>query len=269
MATNFMDEEIPIVVSRQDFPPNFVFGVSTSAYQVEGAVNEGGRGESIWDVFARKEGKIVDGSNGDIAADQYHRYKEDVELMSKLGFDAYRFSVSWPRIFPDGLGTKVNEEGIAYYNNLIDALLDKGMQPYLTLYHWDLPNYLQESIGGWLSDEIVKYFAIYAETCFANFGDRVKHWITLNELCSTSVHGYDVGTHAPGEVKILLQNLIWLHTINFWLMQRLFPFTKTSFRLSFRYVLAQQGGEIGIALDCEWAEAFPGKEEDKNAAARR
>ncbi|KAI9116672.1 hypothetical protein K1719_012330 [Acacia pycnantha] len=123
-------------VSRRDFPPNFVFGVATSSYQVEGACKEGGRG-------ARK---ISDQSNGDVAVDHHHRYKEDIDLIAKLGFDAYRFSISWPRIFTDGLGTKVNDEGVAFYNNLIVALLQRGIQPYVTLYHWDLPLHLHESM---------------------------------------------------------------------------------------------------------------------------
>ncbi|PPD67376.1 hypothetical protein GOBAR_DD35754 [Gossypium barbadense] len=142
-------------VCRADFPPHFVFGVSTSSYQIEGGVNEGGRGKSIWDAFSHIEGKIIDGSNADVAVDHYHRYKEDIELISDLGFKAYRFSISWPRIFPDGLGTKVNEEGIAFYNNVIDALLEEGIQPFVTLYHWDLPLHLHESIGGWLNKQIV------------------------------------------------------------------------------------------------------------------
>ncbi|KAI3935266.1 hypothetical protein MKW92_013254 [Papaver armeniacum] len=257
-----MDKEIPNDVSRKDFPSNFLFGVATSAYQVEGASNEGGRGDSIWDVFTRKEGNILDGSNGDIAVDQYHLYKEDVELMSKLGFGAYRFSVSWSRIFPDGLGTKVNEEGIAYYNNLINALLDKGLQPYLTLYHWDLPNHLQESLGGWLSDKIVKYFAIYAEICFASFGDRVKHWITLNEPLQTSVNGHDIGIFAPGrsensstEPYLSAHYQLLAHAAAVSVYKKKFQ--------------AQQGGEIGIVVDCEWAEPFSDKMEDKIAAARR
>ncbi|KAI3857785.1 hypothetical protein MKX03_033913 [Papaver bracteatum] len=257
-----MDKETSKEVSREDFPPNFLFSVATSAYQVEGASNEGGRGDSIWDVFTHTEGKIKDGSNGDIAVDQYHLYKEDVELMSKLGFGAYRFSVSWSRIFPDGLGTEVNEEGITYYNNLINALLDKGMQPYLTLYHWDLPSHLHESMGGWLSDKIVKYFAMYAETCFASFGDRVKHWITLNEPLQTAVNGYDDGVFAPGrsensstEPYLAAHHQLLAHAAAVSIYNKKYK--------------AQQGGEIGIATDCEWAEAFSDKMEDKTAAARR
>ncbi|KAF2605662.1 hypothetical protein F2Q70_00027202, partial [Brassica cretica] len=143
-------------------------------------------------------GKVLDGSNGDVAVDHYHRYKEDVELIGTLGFSAYRFSISWSRIFPDGLGTEVNEEGVAFYNNLINSLLEKGIEPFVTLYHWDLPSHLQESIGGWTNRKIVDYFGLYADACFASFGDRVKHWITLNEPLQTSVNGHCIGIFAPG-----------------------------------------------------------------------
>ncbi|XP_047177114.1 beta-glucosidase 42-like [Vigna umbellata] len=142
-------------VSRSDFPPNFVFGVATSAYQIEGGCKEGGRGPSIWDAFSHTDGKIIDKSNGDVAVDHYHRYMEDIDLIAKLGFDAYRFSISWSRIFPDGLGTKINDEGITFYNNIINALLERGIQPYVTLYHWDLPLHLHETMGGWLNKQIV------------------------------------------------------------------------------------------------------------------
>ncbi|XP_019051456.1 PREDICTED: beta-glucosidase 42 isoform X2 [Nelumbo nucifera] len=230
--------------------------------KIEGANNEGGRGDSIWDIFSHTEGKILDGSNGDIAVDHYHRYREDIELMAKLGFDAYRFSISWSRIFPDGLGTKANEEGIAYYNNVINALLEKGIEPYITLYHWDLPSNLHESISGWLSEKIVKYFAIYAETCFASFGDRVKHWITINEPLQTSVNGYCTGIFAPGRTEnSLTEPYLATH------YQLLAHAAAVSvYRNKFK---ANQGGEIGITVDCEWAEAFSDKTEDKVAAARR
>ncbi|KAK9138970.1 hypothetical protein Sjap_009564 [Stephania japonica] len=249
-------------VRRSDFPPNFVFGVATSAYQVEGARNEDGRGDSIWDAFSHTEGKILDGSNGDIAIDQYHRYKEDVELIAKLGFGAYRFSISWSRIFPDGLGNKINEDGIKYYNNLINALLERGVEPYLTLYHWDLPLNLHESIDGWLSDKIVKYFEVYAETCFANFGDRVKHWITFNEPLQTAVNGYAVGIFAPGRSEHpLTEPYLAAH------YQLLAHAAAVSvYNKKFK---AQQGGEIGLVVDCEWAEALTDKQEDKDAAERR
>ncbi|GAB2277148.1 Beta-glucosidase 42 [Dionaea muscipula] len=251
------DEE----VSRSDFPPDFVFGVATSAYQVEGAVKEGNRGPSIWDAFSHTEGKVVDASNGDIAVDQYHRYKEDIDLISILGFEAYRFSISWPRIFPDGLGTKVNDEGVNYYNNVINALLEKGIQPWVTLYHWDLPLHLHESMGGWLNKEIVKYFTIYAETCFAKFGDRVKNWITINEPLQTAVNGYSLGIFAPGRCEnptdayLAAHNQLLAHAS-----------AVAEYKSSYK---DKQGGQIGMVLDCEWSEALSHKTEDVKAAARR
>ncbi|ESR61776.1 hypothetical protein CICLE_v10015030mg [Citrus x clementina] len=252
----------PTNVSKTHFPPNFVFGVATSAYQIEGACEEGNRGASIWDDFTHTEGKIIDKSNGDVAVDHYHRYKEDIDLIAKLGFDAYRFSISWSRIFPDGLGTKINMEGITFYNNIIDALLQKGIQPYVTLYHWDLPLHLHESMGGWLNKEIVKYFEIYADTCFASFGDRVKNWITINEPLQTAVNGYCTGIFAPGrhqhsstEPYLVAHHQILAHAAAFSLYQRKYK--------------DKQGGNIGLVVDCEWAEANSDKIEDKSAAARR
>ncbi|KAJ0640846.1 putative beta-glucosidase [Helianthus annuus] len=246
---------------RADFPAKFLFGVATSAYQVEGAASEGGKGPSIWDAFAHTKGKIFDGKDGDIAVDQYHRYKEDVNLIAKLGFSAYRFSISWSHIYPDGLGTQVNYEGIMYYNNLINYLLEKGIEPCVTLYHWDLPLYLNDSMGGWLSDSIVKYFAIYAETCFASFGDRVKKWITINEPLETAVNGYSTGLFAPGrsdshsaEPYLVAHHQLLAHAE-----------AVSIYRTKFKDL---QGGEIGLVVDCEWAEALTDKEEDIAAAAR-
>ncbi|KAK8514585.1 hypothetical protein V6N13_103253 [Hibiscus sabdariffa] len=249
-------------VCRADFPPHFVFGVSTSSYQIEGGVNEGGRGKSIWDVFAHTEGKIVDASNADVAVDHYHKYKEDIDLVSELGFKAYRFSISWPRIFPDGLGTKVNEEGIAFYNNVIDTLLEKGIEPFVTLHHWDLPLHLHDSIGGWLNKQIVDYFAIFADTCFAHFGDRVKNWTTINEPLHIAVGGYDTGRSAPGrshnssvETYLAAHHMILAHSAAVSIYQ-------TKYK-------EKQGGQIGLVVDCEWAEANSDKFEDQCAAQRR
>ncbi|XP_027341060.1 beta-glucosidase 42 isoform X2 [Abrus precatorius] len=249
-------------VSRSDFPPDFVFGVATSAYQIEGACKEGGRGPSIWDAFSHTEGKVIDKSNGDVAVDHYHRYMEDVQLIAKLGFDAYRFSISWSRIFPDGLGTKVNDEGISFYNNIINALLQRGIQPYVTLYHWDLPQHLHESMGGWLNKQIIEYFAIYADTCFASFGDRVKNWITINEPLQTAVNGYDVGIFAPGrhenaflEPYLAAHHQILAHAA-----------AVSIYRNKYK---DKQGGQVGLVVDCEWAEPNSDKIEDKSAAARR
>ncbi|KAM7512045.1 hypothetical protein LguiB_010920 [Lonicera macranthoides] len=187
-------------IKRGDFPKDFIFGTASSAYQYEGAAKEGGRGPSIWDTFTqRTPGKVKDGANGNMAVDSYHLYKEDVKMLKKIGLDAYRFSISWSRVLPGGkLSGGVNQEGIKYYNDLIDELLANGIEPYVTLFHWDLPQALEDDYGGFLSSQIVPDFCEYAELCFWEFGDRVKNWITLNEPWTYSVGGYVMGTFAPG-----------------------------------------------------------------------
>ncbi|XP_008450458.2 beta-glucosidase 12-like [Cucumis melo] len=186
-------------LNRNSFPQGFVFGSASSAYQYEGAANKDGRRPSIWDTFTHKyPGKIQDGSNGDEANDAYHRYKEDVGIMKDMNFDAYRFSISWSRILPNGkLSGGVNQKGIEYYNNLIDELVAKGIKPFITLFHWDLPQALEDKYGGFLSPHIVNDFEDYAELCFKTFGDRVKQWITLNEPWTYSMGGYAQGSFAP------------------------------------------------------------------------
>ncbi|KAI5062942.1 hypothetical protein GOP47_0021489 [Adiantum capillus-veneris] len=256
-------------VRKCDFPEGFLFGAATAAYQVEGGASEGGRGPSIWDTYTQTQGKILDGSSGDVACDHYHRYEEDVDLLANLGFDAYRFSISWSRILPNGFGGVVNKEGIDYYNALIGSLLRKGIKPFATLYHWDLPQGLHDSMGGWLSPEITSHFASYAEVCFAAFGDRVKHWITLNEPLRFSLFGYGLGIHAPGrtsdrsrslegdtstEPYITAHNALLAHAAAV-------EVYNTKFR-------AQQGGKIGLALDAEWGEPLTSSQEDKEAAQR-
>ncbi|KAM0987103.1 hypothetical protein ACFX19_011421 [Malus domestica] len=191
-------------INRGSFPKGFVFGTASSAFQYEGAVKEDGRGPSIWDTFSHTFGKIADSSNADVAVDEYHHYKaslEDVQRMKDIGMDAYRFSISWTRIFPNGTGP-INQAGVDYYNRLIDALLAKGIEPYVTLYHWDLPQALEDKYSGWLNPQVIKDFATYADACFQNFGDRVKHWITFNEPHTFSIQGYDVGLEAPGRCSI-------------------------------------------------------------------
>ncbi|KAM3368029.1 hypothetical protein ACQJBY_016534 [Aegilops geniculata] len=187
-------------ISRRSFPKRFVFGTASSSYQYEGGAMEGGRGPSIWDNFTHQHpDKIADRSNGDVAVDSYHLYKEDVRLMKDMGMDAYRFSISWTRILPDGtLKGGVNREGIKYYNNLIDELLSKGVQPFVTLFHWDSPQGLEDKYGGFLSPNIINDYKDYVEVCFREFGDRVKHWITFNEPWSFCVTGYERGVFAPG-----------------------------------------------------------------------
>ncbi|MCL7052342.1 hypothetical protein MKW94_016722 [Papaver nudicaule] len=181
--------------SRDDFPPNFIFGSGSSAYQVEGAVNEDGRTPSIWDTYTHS-GKLPNKSNGDIAADQYHRYKEDVRLMVDTGLDAYRFSISWSRLMPNGRGP-VNPKGLEYYNNLINELISHGIQAHVTLFHYDLPQALEDEYGGWLSRKIVKDFTAYADVCFKELGDRVSTWTTLNEANAFAIGAYDQGTFPP------------------------------------------------------------------------
>jgi beta-glucosidase len=179
-----------------ELPPGFRFGTGTSAYQIEGAAAEDGKGPSIWDTFTAQEGRIADGSSGAVACDHYHRYAEDVALMRQLGTGGYRFSVSWPRIQPTGVGPP-NRAGLDFYDRLIDELLANGVQPMLTLYHWDLPQALEDD-GGWLNRETVERFADYAAILGERYADRVEHWIPVNEPNVVMMMGYAVGLHAPG-----------------------------------------------------------------------
>ena len=183
-------------MQRLIFPEDFVWGVATASYQVEGAVNEGGRGESIWDVFCRKPGAVYAGESGAVACDQYHRYVEDIALIKELGFNSYRFSIACPRIIPAGTG-KTNPEGIAYYRRLCEELRRNGISADATLYHWDLPQPLEDA-GGWANRSIVGAFEEYAKVCFAELGDLVDRWFTINEPYCVAYHGYLHGIHAPG-----------------------------------------------------------------------
>jgi beta-glucosidase len=178
------------------FPPGFVFGTATAAYQIEGGWAEDGRGPSIWDTFSHTPGTVRDGDTGDVAADSYHRYGEDVRLMADLGVTAYRFSVSWSRVLPTGAGA-VNEAGLDYYRRLCDALREAGIEPAATLYHWDLPQALQDA-GGWLTRDTAGRFADYATVLAEGLGDRVGKWITLNEPVVVTWNGHVEGSHAPG-----------------------------------------------------------------------
>ncbi len=182
-------------VTRQ-FPNGFLWGAATASYQVEGAVEADGRGVSIWDTFAHTPGKIEDGSTGDVAVDHYHRYKDDVQLMRALGLKAYRFSISWPRLFPEGTG-KPNPKGLDFYNRLVDELLANGIEPFATLYHWDLPQALQDR-GGWESRGTAEAFADYAGYVAKRLSDRVKHFLTINELWTFVEMGHRTGVMAPG-----------------------------------------------------------------------
>ncbi|XP_010533966.1 PREDICTED: beta-glucosidase 44-like [Tarenaya hassleriana] len=256
-------------LSRRSFPSGFVFGTATSAYQVEGETYQDGRGPSIWDTFVKIPGIVANNATANVTVDQYHRYKEDVDLMAKLNFDAYRFSISWSRIFPEGTG-KVNWKGVAYYNSLIDYLLKKGITPYANLYHYDLPEALEKRYKGLLGKQVVRDFADYAEFCFKTFGDRVKNWMTFNEPRVVAALGYDNGFFAPGrcskafgnctagdsatEPYTVAHHLILAHSSA---VQR--------YRLKYQ---EKQKGRIGILLDFVWYEPLTRGKADNLAAQR-
>jgi beta-glucosidase len=183
--------------ASREFPKGFLWGSATASYQVEGAFNEDGRGPSIWDTFSHIPGKVVNNANGDVADDHYHRYKEDVQLMKSLGVKSYRFSVAWPRVFPQGSGAP-NPKGLDFYNRLVDELLANNIQPFATLYHWDLPQALQDNGGGWESRDTSKAFGDYAGYVAKHLSDRVKHFFTINEFGAYVELGYRIGIHAPG-----------------------------------------------------------------------
>ncbi len=178
------------------FPDGFLFGTATASYQIEGAVDEDGRGKSIWDTFSHTPGKIMNGDTGDVACDHYHRFREDVGLMRELALDAYRFSIAWPRVIPEGVG-QVNRKGLDFYDALVDELARNGIRPFVTLFHWDLPQALQDK-GGFADRDIVEAFRDYAAVIRDALGDRVKDWITLNEPSVYSFMGHVLGVHAPG-----------------------------------------------------------------------
>ncbi|KAH6763446.1 B-S glucosidase 44 [Perilla frutescens var. hirtella] len=256
-------------LSRRSFPKGFVFGTAASAYQVEGAADKDGRGPSIWDTFVKIPGMEPNNASGDVSVDQYHKYKEDINLMAKMNFDAYRFSISWTRIFPNGTG-KVNRKGVAYYNRLINYMLKKGITPYPNLNHYDLPQALEDRYKGWLSNEVVKDFADYAEFCFKTFGDRVKNWQTFNEPRVVAALGYDNGFFAPGrcskafgncsegnsatEPYIVAHNIILSHSA-----------AVKRYRHKYQ---EKQKGRIGILLDFVWYEPLTRSKADNYAAQR-
>lgn len=236
------------------FPKEMKWGVATAAYQIEGAATEGGRGPSIWDTFSKTPGKVINGDNGDIACDSYHRYEEDVKLMKELGVDTYRFSVSWPRIFPEGVG-KVNREGLDYYHRLVDCLLENGIEPMCTLYHWDLPQVLQDQ-GGWGNRETIDAFVAYAELMFKEFGDKIKQWLTINEPWCVSFLSNYIGVHAPGNKDLQLATQISHHLL----------VAHGKAVQKFRELGVQ--GEIGFAPNTTWLEPYSTKQEDIDACNR-
>lgn len=237
-----------------EFPENFVWGVTTASYQIEGAVKEGGRGETIWDRFSHIPGRVLHSDHGDIACDSYHRVQEDVALLKELGVKAYRFSIAWARIFPSGYG-KVSEEGLSYYRALIDGLADAGIEPYITLYHWDLPQKLQDE-GGWCNRKTAEYFRDYCRLLFQEFGAKVHHWITLNEPWVVSFLGHYTGEMAPG-IRDFSAALQTAHVLL--LAHGMAVDVFRSMNLE---------GEIGITLNLCPKEALTNTSEDQAAAVR-
>lgn len=197
------------------FPKDFLWGTATSSYQIEGGVFEDGKGPSIWDDYVRVPGLIKDGSTGDVACDHYHRFREDVALMAEMGIRNYRFSISWPRVLPEGTG-RVNEAGLRFYSDLVDCLLAHGIRPFVTLYHWDMPRAIHQR-GGWLNDAMPDWFAEYTRVVARRLGDRVKDFFTINEPQCIIGLGYGMGKHAPGlqcsprELVVMMHNLLKAH----------------------------------------------------------
>lgn len=233
------------------FPARFTWGVATSSYQIEGAAHEDGRSQSIWDTFCATPGKVLNGENGDVACDHYHRLDSDLDLIQGLGVNAYRFSVAWPRTVPDGRGT-TNRAGLDFYSRLVDGLLARGITPWPTLYHWDLPQVLQDR-GGWPARDTALAFGDYAGVVTAELGDRVKHWITINEPWCAAFLGYGSGIHAPGHTDLAesfaaSHHLLLAHGLGVQAVRANAP-----------------GAQVGITLNL--AGAYPSTDSDADRAA--
>ncbi|XP_071962886.1 cytosolic beta-glucosidase-like [Antedon mediterranea] len=242
------------------FPEDFLWSTATASYQIEGAWNVDGKGPSIWDTFTHEPGNIDNAHNGDDACDSYHKYQDDVNAMKALGLKYYRFSISWSRVLPNGTIDHINQPGIDYYNNLIDALKEADISPMVTLYHWDLPQALQDK-GGWKNDEIIEHFADYSRLCFETFGDRVGFWITFNEPWVFTVMGHEYGSMAPGLIEpgttpyIVAHNLLRSHA-------KAYHIYDDSYR-------ATQKGQIGITLNSDYYQASDVDDPDTVEAAER
>jgi beta-galactosidase len=240
------------------FPKEFVWGTSTSAYQIEGAWNKDGKGPSVWDAFCLIPGKIVNNDSGQVACDHYHRFREDIQLMKEMGLKTYRFSISWSRVMPTGR-EKVNLKGINFYSQLIDELLANDIEPWAALSHFDLPLALQFEKDGWLNSEIQDCFADFAKVCFENFGDRVKHWITFNEAWVVATLSHGKGMFAPGrssdkETCLAAHNMLLAHA--------------KAYRLYDKEFRPSQKGFLGITNNGDWREPLTDSPEDRAAAQK-
>lgn len=242
-------------MNKVEFPQGFTWGAATASYQIEGAYQEDGRGLSIWDTFSRIPGKVVNGDNGDIACDSYHRYPEDIALMKELGIKSYRFSIAWPRIFAQGTG-EVNAKGLEFYMSFIDTLLENGIEPVCTLYHWDLPQALQDK-GGWSNRGTIDAFVDYCETLFNAFHGKVKQWYTINEPWCVSFLSNYYGEHAPGNKDLqtavdVAHHLLLAHG-----------------RAVRKFRELKVEGQIGYAPNVTWMEPYSTKQEDIAASHRQ
>ncbi|KAJ3649787.1 hypothetical protein Zmor_021510 [Zophobas morio] len=246
--------------SNKKFPENFRFGVATAAYQVEGGWADDGKGENIWDHYTHHQpDHIANNATGDVACDSYHKYMEDVEMLKNLGVNYYRFSLSWSRILPTGYTNQINEAGVTYYKNLISALKENGIEPFVTLYHWDLPQPLQE-IGGWPNPLLEDNFAEYARTAFTLFGDDVKNWMTFNEPQQTCLFGYGLGATAPGASASGIGEYKCAYTI--------VKAHAKAYHIYDEEFRPTQNGRVSIVVDASWAEPGSDSDEDKEAAER-
>ncbi|KAK9101026.1 hypothetical protein Scep_024456 [Stephania cephalantha] len=257
-------------IDRSSFPDGFKFGFSSSAYQMEGAAHEDGRGLSIWDTFCATPGKIKNGDTGDVAVDMYHHYKEDIQILKNMGTDIFRLSISWSRVFPGGStrNGKVNPKGVEFYNNFIDELIKNGIEPMVTLFHWDTPQVLEDEYGGFRSDRILEDYTEFADFCFKEFGDRVKKWVTINEPSIFATHGYLNGQNAPGrctppqcpagdssrEPYIVSHNLLRAH-------MRAVKLYRSKYQ-------KEQKGTIGISVHSDWYTSYSTQEIDVAATQR-
>ncbi|XP_075644782.1 beta-glucosidase 17-like isoform X2 [Castanea sativa] len=243
-------------ISRRDFPAGFIFGGASSAYQYEGAAFEHGKGPSIWDTFTMEHPeKIADHTTGDIADEFYYRFKGDIALMKEIGLDFFRISISWTRILPKGkISGGVNQRGITFYNNLINHLLSQGLKPFITLFHWDVPQALEEEYGGFLSQNIVNDYRNYVDVCFKEFGDRVKYWVTINEPNIFTIGGYVTGVDAPGRCSNYVGNCTYGNsgTEPYIVGHNLLLSHAIAVKLYREKYQASQTGEIGISIQSLW-----------------
>jgi len=233
-----------------DFGEDFIWGVSTSAYQVEGAHTADGKGASIWDVFSNRSGKVQQNHNGNTAADFYNRFREDIRLLKQLNIRHFRFSISWSRLLPNGTGA-VNEKGILFYHQLLDECLANGITPWVTLYHWDLPHELEKK-GGWANRDIIHWFREYVELCVKHFGSKIKHWMILNEPIVFTGAGYFLGVHAPGKTGLknflpAIHHASLCQRIGFHIIKYQYPESEVGTTFSFSHIEPYDASAKSIA----------------------